>query len=248
MLVFVKTFILKKYAMRKSIILSFVLAASLLLPVSLTGQSLKKETRNLSGFSSVSFGVAGDLYINLGKEFKVTLEGDADILRNIETEVNSGKLVIKKDNWNFNFNEKVTVNVTLPELKGLSVSGSGKAEILDKVSGVDLDFSVSGSGRIVSSELDVENLECSISGSGNIITDRGGVVKDGEISISGSGNYQGEALEFKTLEVSISGSGNCSCYVTESLEARVSGSGNVNYKGNPKIDARVSGSGKVRSR
>lgn len=211
-------------------------------------QSSDKETRNLSGFTKVSFGVAGNLYISIGNEFKVVLEGDKDILRDIETEVSSDKLVIRKDNWNFNSGEKVTVYITMPVIKGLGVSGSGRAEIKDAVKTEALTFSVSGSGKLYASEIEVNEIDCSISGSGDIIINGNGTASESEIAISGSGNYSGESLKIKSAEVSISGSGNCTCNVTEELEARVSGSGNVTYLGNPKIDARVSGSGKVRSR
>ena len=210
--------------------------------------SLENETRDLKGFKRISFGVSGNLYINIGSEFKVVLEGDESLLDDIETELSGDKLIIKKDNWRMNMNDKVTIYITMPELTGLGVSGSGKAEVRDAIKTEDLDLSVSGSGRLLTSGIKAANLECSISGSGNIVLAGDGNVDNAEISISGSGNYTGELLKIATLETSISGSGNCTCSVTESLEARVSGSGNVTYLGNPKIDARVSGSGRVKSK
>ena len=212
-------------------------------------QGSSKETRDLKGFTSVSFGIAGDLYITIGSEYKVVLEGKKDLLDDILTEVSSDRLVIKKDRSNWSgFNERITIYITMPEIKGLGVSGSGKAEIRDAVKTETLNLSVSGSGNIYVSEITAENLDCHISGSGNInITGKGQVAK-GEISVSGSGNYKGDELQIGTLGASISGSGNCTCNVTQSLRASVSGSGNVNYAGDPKVDARVSGSGKVRSR
>jgi hypothetical protein len=210
--------------------------------------SLEKETRDLKGFKRVSFGVSGNLYINFGSEFKVILEGEKSLLDDIETELSGDKLIIKMDNWRLGMNDKVTVYITMPELAGLGVSGSGKAEVRDAVKAEDLDLSVSGSGKIFTSAIRATNLDCSISGSGDIIMGEKGNVDNAEISISGSGNYTGESLKIASLETSISGSGNCICNVTESLEARVSGSGNVTYYGNPKIDARVSGSGRVRSK
>lgn len=210
--------------------------------------SSENETRNIKGFTRISFGVSGNLYINIGSEFKVILEGDESLLDDIETELSGDKLIIKKDNWGFNMNEKVTIYITMPELTGLGVSGSGRAEVRDEIKTEDLDLSVSGSGRLLTAGIKATNLECSISGSGNIVLAGEGNVDDAEISISGSGNYAGELLKIATLEASISGSGNCTCSVTESLEARVSGSGNVTYMGNPKIDARVSGSGRVKSK
>jgi hypothetical protein len=210
-------------------------------------QSDTKETREVKGFTKVSFGVSGNLYINFGPEFKVVLEGDRKYLDEIITEVSGTRLVIKKENWRFHFDEKVTVYVTMPEIEGLGVSGSGKAEIKDAVKSDELNLSVSGSGKLYANEISVSNLDCSISGSGDIILGNGTAYKTG-ISVSGSGNFTGESVNIKTADIHISGSGNCTCNVTESLIASVSGSGNVTYEGNPRVDAHVSGSGKVRSR
>jgi hypothetical protein len=235
--------------MKRGILLSaFILTVSVLSGFAI-GQSMAKETRDVKDFTKVSFGIAGNLYINFGPEFKVVLEGDKKDLEEIVTDVSGGRLVIKKDNsWRFNFNDKVTVYITMPELKALGVSGSGKAEIKDAIKTDELDLSVSGSGKIFTTDLMVSKLGCSISGSGDIVPGGNGAANKADISISGSGNYEGGALKIESAEIHISGSGNCSCNVTESLRASVSGSGNVTYEGNPKVDAHVSGSGKVRSK
>jgi len=237
--------------MKRSIILpAFILAIALLSGFAI-GQSGDKETRDVKDFTKVSFGVSGNLYINIGPEFKVVLEGEKKYLDEIITEVSGGKLVIKNENWrmnNWRMNEKVTVYITMPELNGLGVSGSGKAEIKDAVKTGDLNLSVSGSGKLYASEIMVSNLGCSISGSGDISLGSGGSSSKAGISISGSGNYFGESFKIGSADIHISGSGNCECNVTESLRASISGSGNVTYGGNPKLDAHVSGSGKVRSR
>lgn len=212
------------------------------------GQSTDKETRNLSGFTKVSFGVPGNLYIRFGSDYKVVLEGDKDFLAEIETEVSSGKLVIKKDSWNNFNNKKVVINITMPSLEGLGVSGSGQAEVIDALKTGDLDLGVSGSGKLYLNDLTSESIDCGISGSGDVIIKGNGSTGKADISISGSGNYTGESLKIDLADISISGSGSCICHVTGSLEAHVSGSGNVSYLGNPKVDARVSGSGRVKSR
>ena len=235
--------------MKRGILLSaFILTVSVLSGFAI-GQSMAKETRDVKDFTKVSFGIAGNLYINIGPEFKVVLEGDKKDLEEIITDVSGGRLVIKKDNnWRFNFNDKVTIYITMPEFKGLGVSGSGKADIKDAVKVEDLDLSVSGSGKIFTTDLMVSKLGCSISGSGDIVPGGNGTASKADISISGSGNYEGGALKIESAEIHISGSVNCSCNVTGSLRASVSGSGNVTYEGNPKVDAHVSGSGKVRSK
>ena len=233
--------------MKRVIILAAFIAAIAVTTGFARTQSGEKETRDLKGFTKVSFGVSGNMYISIGPEFKVVLEGDRSVLADIVTEVSGGRLVVKKDNWHLNMNEKVTVYITMPEINGLGVSGSGRAEIKDAVKADDLSLSVSGSGKIFTNDVAVNNLKSSISGSGDIMVG-GGNAANGDISISGSGNYTGENAKIGSLDISISGSGNCVANVTESLKASISGSGNVTYVGSPKIDARVSGSGKIRSR
>jgi hypothetical protein len=233
--------------MKKVLFSAVSLFVMILISGSASGQS--RETRNVSGFTKVSFGVSGDLFIKIGPEFKLVIEGDKDVLEEIETSVSGNRLNIKRENWHFNFdNEKVTINLTMPEIEGLGVSGSGKAQIMDQVRSDALSLNVSGSGKLITSDLNADDLDCGISGSGDIILGSGGSVDNGEISISGSGSFSGEAIEIDHLEVSISGSGNCRCRAGDSLLAHVSGSGNVTYSGNPKVDARVSGSGHIRSK
>ena len=208
----------------------------------------QRETRNLRGFDRVSFGIAGNLIIKFGPEFNVVLEGNQRDLEEVVTEISGDKLIIKQESWRFRSEDKVMVTITMPEITGLSVSGSGNAEITDDINDADdLDLSVSGSGKIITAGIVADEINCSISGSGDVIIGSGGEADRGEISISGSGGYRGEDFEIDHLTVRVSGSGSCYCKAGDSLQASISGSGNVTYKGDPRIDARVSGSGKVRS-
>lgn len=233
--------------MKRQIIFASILFTLILSGSIASGEDVK-ENRNVSGFTKVNFGVAGDLFIKLGSEYKVTIEGDRDYVEDIETIVSGDKLTIRvENNWKLGFNERVIVNITMPRVEGLGVSGSGKAEIADAVKGNDLSLSVSGSGRIVTNGINLQNLGCNISGSGSINLNNGGNVGSADISISGSGDYNGGSLEIESLSVGVSGSGRCTCNVTKSLNARISGSGSVAYQGNPRVDARVSGSGHVRA-
>lgn len=233
--------------MKSRLLLSVFIVAITLTSGFSKEQTVNKETRNLTGFTRVNFGIAGDLYINIGSEFKVVLEGEKSLLEEIETEVTGTRLVIKKDSWHSHGNEKVKVYITMPELTGLGVSGSGKAEIKDAVKAEDLDFTVSGSGKILTADLALGKLNVGISGSGDVIIGGRGEAANADVSISGSGNFSGETLKIANADFSISGSGSSKCNVTDKLEASVSGSGNITYSGNPKVDARVSGSGRVRS-
>ena len=209
-------------------------------------QSPYSERRDVSGFNTLSFAVAGEVIISLGNDYSVVLEGDKDYIREIETKVYGKDLRIKTNKW-YNFgNKKVVVRITMPALTGVSVSGSGRVTVSDPLKGGDLNVDISGSGKVFIRDVALGEIECSISGSGSLNIAGSGTVRSLELNISGSGSYVGEATRIATLEASISGSGSCNCYVTDMLEAAISGSGSIYYSGNPKIDAAISGSGKVR--
>ncbi|MFN8210672.1 MAG: head GIN domain-containing protein [Bacteroidales bacterium] len=234
--------------MKKIIGSSFIALALLVLNAGFAMGQSGKETRNLSDFKEVSFGISGNLSIKLGQDFSVVMEGDKAYLSEIETVVKDGRLLIRCNNWHMFGSQHADIFITMPKLTALGVSGSGKARIEDAVTGDAIDLNVSGSGKIVTGDINTNQLSSRISGSGDVIIEGSGLIQKGDLSISGSGSYKGDNLKFSSLEVGISGSGNCSCNVTGDLRASVSGSGSVWYSGNPRIDARTSGSGHVRSK
>jgi len=233
--------------MKRVICFCVIIAVFSLAAGNIFAQSGVKETRNVSDFTGVNFGVAGNLHIKLGSPFQVVLEGESRYLKDVETVVKNGKLIIRIDNHIFFNNEKVDVFITMPEIKSLGLSGSGRAAIEGTVKADMLDLSVSGSGKISIPGVILREMICSISGSGDIVLE-GGEAEKADLSISGSGSYSGENTVIKNLEARISGSGNCSCNVSETLEASISGSGNIIYSGNPRMNVHSSGSGHVRSR
>src|SRR6478735_7917810 len=90
-----------------------------------------KQTRDVSTFTKISFRVPGKLYLKQGSPQKVEIEGKKDILEKVETEVDGGRLVIKKEgkdwmDWSWGDNDdKVNIYITVKDIEGLSVSGSG---------------------------------------------------------------------------------------------------------------------------
>jgi hypothetical protein len=232
--------------MKKLFYLLAVAFAVILTTANAPAQS--RDTRNVSDFSEVGFGIAGNLTIKIGSPFSVVLEGDKDYLSEVETVVKNGKLIIRCDNFRILRNQKVNVFITMPSIKGLGVSGSGEAKVENAVRADAFSASLSGSGKIYMKDLTSDSFYCNISGSGEVIVEGSGGADRGNVTISGSGNYTGGNFEIDKLTINISGSGGVDCKVGDSLTSNISGSGNVVYSGNPKIDSRSSGSGHVRSK
>jgi len=240
-------------------ILAFLLSAGFV-----TAQ--QRETREVDNFTKISFGFPGKLYLKQGSPQKVELEGNRDVLEEIETEVDNGRLKIGREGkWsNWKNDDKITVYVTVPNIEAVSVSGSGDLIGESKIRTNDLDLSVSGSGSMsleaeargdvqanVSGSGDMilkghfESLESDVSGSGKVVLDAA-IDNTADFGISGSGKIEarGEADKVKT---NISGSGRvlAADLQTKRCEVRISGSGSVEINVAEELDANISGSGSV---
>ncbi|CAN5293900.1 head GIN domain-containing protein [soil metagenome] len=228
-----------------------------------------RETRSIENFTKLSFRVPGKLYLKQGSVQKVELEGPSDILKEIETEVNGGRLVIGKEgkwsDWNdWKDGAKITAYVTVKDIEAISVSGSGDLIGEGKFTTGDLNLNVSGSGSLDVEVASSGTVEGDVSGSGNLnikgscnnfdsdVSGSGRVnlsitVRDlADFGVSGSGKIQAEGVA-KQVKTSISGSGKvlASGLETDKCEVRISGSGDVEINVKSDLDAVITGSGTV---
>lgn len=209
----------------------------------------EEEKRDVAVFSEIGLNIPAKLYLEQGNEQSVRIVAKESTLEDIITEVNGRKLIIRFPNKNIfkrNFNPgKIDIYITVPTIDALGVSGSGDI-ITKEMEARILQLAVSGSGNITIGDLDSKKLKASISGSGNITIDNGGDAEELSVSISGSGNFNGKGFTANKVTVNTSGSGNSSVTSNGTVKARIAGSGNVYYGGNPSIDATIAGSGKVK--
>jgi len=208
----------------------------------------KKEERNVSDFTEISISVPADVELRQGDECKLVLEGDEDVLEKIETKVRGDELVIKSNRtFNFGWNEKIKIYITVKNIEEINVAGSADVVAKTGISAKEIEFGISGSGKVHISELKATLIQASISGSGNVELGGNETADELELDISGSGKFEAEDLQIKQADIDISGSGKGYVHVVDMLNVEISGSGRVYYSGNPTINADISGSGKVRS-
>jgi len=203
------------------------------------------EKRDVGKFHSVEFRGHGVVYIAPGYDYEVRLEGEEALLKDYETVVDSGILIIKSDSWlKFWRKKPITVYVSMPHFRRLSVAGSVSIVGESTIYSDSLTLELTGSGEI---ELDVETkqLGSNISGSGEIRLR--GSTKVFQHTISGSGDLKALNLETERSDIKITGSGNCELSASNRLDVLISGSGTVFYRGDPRtVRQEVSGSGKVK--
>jgi len=219
----------------------------LLLLVGISSATAQRRTVNVGDFSKISFGVPGTLYLTQGSNEKIEVEASDDAFDRIEFKIEGSRLKIRneKNSWrNWSGNSKINVYVTMRDIEGIGVSGSGNLVGENRFETDDLYLSVSGSGSM-DIKTNSEDVDISVSGSGKINLDGSG--DNADVSISGSGKVRAQDFEVRVCEASISGSGSCYITATKEIDARISGSGSVYYAGNPdRVSSHASGSGKTR--
>ena len=183
---------------------------------------LATQNRNVADFTRLDLAGTSKVVVRVGPPKSVVIRGDDNLLRLITTKVADGTLVVSQAG-DFNSHRGIQVDVTIPSLAGVTLSGTGDLAVTGVRAGrfkVDL----SGAGR----------LEVS------------GTAKRVDASLTGVGNARlGRLLSIDT-HVVISGTGSATVVATKSLDASVSGTGRVTYHGNPQhIKTSVTGTGAV---
>ncbi len=202
------------------------------------------KTRNVGAFEKVGVSGSFDVFLVKGKEGKIDIKIEDNLLSYLITEVDNGKLKIKwKKGVNIRSNKTTQLTVYYNSIDAVGLSGSGDIVGKDLIKSNDFNVAVAGSGDI-DLHLEANSVKAAISGSGDI--DLKGATKVFTGAIAGSGDISAYDLKSEKAVLRISGSGDMTINVSTELEARISGSGDIKYKGNPRIeDIKVSGSGSV---
>ncbi|RXR28331.1 DUF2807 domain-containing protein [Flavobacterium piscinae] len=206
-------------------------------------------SKNITTSDYDEIGVAGAFHVTLveGKEGKITLKGEENLLEYVIIETDGSNLKIKTEKGISLYpskGKKIEIIVPVEDISAASLAGSGDIIADFTIKTTQFKVALAGSGDITL-RLDSDTIEASLSGSGNIKL--GGKTANLEASVAGSGDIEAFELTTQNSKLNVSGSGNISTNCTEYIEARVAGSGDIEYKGKPKkVDTKVAGSGKIK--
>jgi len=209
-------------------------------------------SRNYSVGSFQQIEVAGpyDVEVRTGSGPSVSGKGGEKLLQRAVVEVQGDKLVIHPENnhgffqWGWSHHGKVHFVVTVPQLTGAAIAGSGDIKV-DKISGNAFVGEVAGSGGLDLASVEVQSLKLSIGGSGDVKAGTGHA-KTADYDIAGSGGIDAAAIIAEQAKVSIAGSGSVKVNATGTADVDVMGSGDVNVTGGAKCTISKAGSGDVR--
>jgi hypothetical protein len=202
-----------------------ILALCLAGTLQLTAQSGKKSI-DATGFDAIALGISVDVVVMKG-DYKVEISGPSEAIENVEISTNGNTLAIggskkrKSKGWS---SKNVTVMVTMPSIRELSIGGSGNISLKDSFDNQEeVTVNVGGSGDV------------QLQGSANTVS----------INISGSGDVKAANMKSAKCEVNIAGSGDVIVGATKELDVSIAGSGDVKYQGEPRINKSIVGSGSV---
>lgn len=203
------------------------------------------EKRATTHFTSINFGVPGDLYFTQDSMYKIEIQGQENIIREIQTYIVGDELKIRvNDHTHLRSGEDIRINITAPSVTGLTLSGSGNIRILQPYQTPAAKFVISGSGSLTITKLETAGIDAEVNGSGELFVLEG-ITKHEDLDISGSGRIDLAGVVAKTARTEIKGSGSMKLHVSDELSNKISGSGTVYYKGNPVVNTIISGSGRV---
>ncbi len=202
------------------------------------------ENRDVSDFDSISLRMSADVTVTQGDGFSCEIIAEDNLMELIETEVDNGALVLSfKRKANIRSHKSIKIRIEMPEVRRLSVAGSGDIDSNGKITGKQLYIAVDGSGDI-SLTVDYKDVETHISGSGDVLLK--GNTGSHKVSINGSGDVNAFDMNSSSASVTINGSGDVKIAVDNALAVSVNGSGDVYYQGSPEsISQSVHGSGDI---
>ena len=234
--------------MKKLSFLLTIIAVSLIaISLSACGGEIKTESREVSGFNSVSISTFGEMQIRQGSTESLTIQAPSDYLRYLETSVENNTLIISTRRGFIGAPvRRVIYTLTVKDLKSLSFSGAGAIKILDGLQSQDFSLNLSGAGSIEIDSLNADSLTLNFSSAGAIVI--AGKVDKQSVNLSGVGSYEAGDLESKSVNINLTGAGSATVWATGSLNVTLSGVGSISYYGSPQVSQNISGLGSVNSK
>jgi hypothetical protein len=179
------------------------------------------QTRDVAPFTRIDNDDSVDVRIHVGERRRVQVRAGEKVIDDVRTEVRDGTLELTFDDDGFGDSEAV-VDVSVPELTGVEVDGSG-------------DVAADG--------VDADAFELRSDGSGDITL--GGTVGRLGVFLDGSGDADLANLAATAATVTVGGSGDARVRADEHLDVAVDGSGDVRYYGDPALTQHLDGSGEL---
>ena len=180
------------------------------------------QTRSVAQFSRLDLAGSNNVTVTVGGRQSVVVRADSKLINDVTTRVVDGTLTIA-DTGSFTATSPMSVEVSVPSLTALELSGSGQ-------------ISVSG--------IKAQWLTVTITGNGLLYAI--GSTAQLDVTLSGEGTAQLNQLVADNVSALVTGAGLIEVIARASLVAVIPGDGAIIYGGNPaQVTTSVTGTGTV---
>lgn len=172
--------------------------------------NIKQETRDVSGFEEIEANGAVNAEITVGSAFTVTVEADDNLLQYIKTEVSGSSLKIFTEG-KISPKTKISVKISMPELKGLDINGAS---------------------TVTAANIKSDSLEIKANGASKVKIS--GETKDLNANANGASTIDAESLKAEDADADSNGASTVIVSASNDLKAEASGASTIYYSGEPK--------------
>jgi hypothetical protein len=194
---------------------------------------------DFTDFTDIEIGDAFKLEVIPADTYSIIIDARKSDLDRIEVKKTGDRLEISMDRWLFHFNGSPRVKITMPELRGLYLSGATEGIAKGFKSSQDFDMSLSGASSL---DMDMETGDFSseLSGASELIGRL--LAKDADIEMSGASDLK---LEGSAESISLSCSGaseaRMAYFTVDNADIDLSGASEAELTVNGKLDINLSG-------
>jgi len=239
--------------MKKAIIIVAIVAAAAVIctllivrgwPGGLIGSgNLETEEYAFTDFTEVEISSAFEFEIEQSGSYNISVTADDNVIDYVQVSQVGQTLKIGLRTVTWFGPVTLRTSVTMPELRGLTVSGASRGDIYDFSSTEDVDITVSGASR-VNGDITAGNVEFDISGASTIQLD--GSADDMVASVSGASRLNLDDFTVNNADVNFSGASRGTVNLDGRLDADLSGASRLWYIGEPTMgDINTSGASTI---
>jgi hypothetical protein len=208
--------------------------------------NLETKEYAFADFTAIEISSAFQFEIERSGSFSINITADDNAMDYVQVVKEGQSLKIWFQNAPGFRRITLKASITLPQLRGLTVSGASRGTISGFSSSEDLDVAVSGASR-VTGDITAGNAEFGISGASTIELE--GIANDMVAEVSGASRFNLEHFAVDNADVNISGASTGTINLTGRLDANVSGASTLLYIGEPTMgDISVTGASTLRQK
>ena len=207
------------------------------------------RTYVLTEFTRIEIGYAFKLEVIPADTYSVKIEANEGILDRIKVEQTGDKLEIGINNPFFHSYRSPRVTITMPELRGLYLSGASEGNVTGFSSSHNFELTLSGASELnmdmetgaficemsgaseVSGYLKATSCDIDLSGASGIeLTGSGGNIR---LEASGASDMDLANFTVNDADIDFSGASDASMDINGRLDVELSGASTLEYSGNP---------------